>query len=355
MRPRSVPLTCLALLAAATAGCDRLYSAASDTVLGPVTVTVHVVAAGEARADRAFAAAFAAISQVNNLLSSHVSRSEVSRLNASGGRECHVSGQTAFVLRRAAEISELSGGAFDVTAGPLIKLWKQTIADAELFKVGETDKPPSLPDEEKVEAAMKLTGRKNLVLGENTAKLAIEGMNVDLGGIAKGYAVDKAVEALRAAGVNGALVDAGGDGRALGTQADGTPWRVAVQDPNRQTGKALSVRPLILSDMAYATSGDYEQYAEVGGVRYAHIVDPRTGRPARAAASVTVIALDCTTADALATAVSVLGADEGIKLVAAMPGVECMVITRDGEKLNVAKSPGFDEFCEPATAKNLAP
>ena len=355
MRPRSAPLTCLALLAATAAGCNRVYSAASDKVLGPVKVTVHVVATNQARADKAFAAAFAAMSQVNNLLSSYVSQSEISRLNASGGRECHISSQTAFVLHRAAEISELSGGAFDVTAGPLIELWKQTIADAEHFRMKETDNPSELSGEEAVEAAMMLTGYRNLVLGENSAKLAVEGMSVDLGGIAKGYAVDKAVEALRAAGIQSVLVDAGGDGYALGTQPDGTPWRVAVQDPNKATGEALAGRPLLLSNMAYATSGDYEQYAEVGGVRYAHIVDPRTGRPARAAASVTVIAPDCITADALATAVSVLGADDGIKLVAAMPGVECMVITRDGEKLNITKSPGFDNFCEPATARNPAP
>ncbi len=329
----SLPL--LALLAFVVAGCDGkpgLY-AESRLALGSVTVEIQVVAASEVRAHRAVDAAFAAISQVNNLMSSYLAQSEISRLNGSSGSECHVSSQTAFVLRRAIEISELTGGAFDVTAGPLIKLWKHTI------KTGK------LPAEADLAAARKLVGYKKLVLGPNSARFTTPGMSVDLGGIAKGYAVDKAIEALKAAGITSALVDAGGDGYALGTRPDGSPWLIAIQNPNKKNEDTpLPGPPLLLSNMAYATSGDYRQYVDIGGVRYAHIIDPQTGQPARAAASVTVIAPDCTTADALATALSVLGPDDGLAIIKNFSGVECTMITRAADGLRISASPGFKRF-----------
>ncbi len=329
MKPRSVFLVFILL---AVVGCDgrHLYTE-SEYALGPVEVTLKVVAASRAEADRAMDAAFAAISQVNNLMSLHLRRSEVSQLNRSAGSECHISRQTSSVLSQALEVSEMTSGAFDVTAGPLIRLWKEGI---------ETRR---LPGGEQIAAAKKLVGYRRLTLGPNSAKLAAPGMSVDLGGIAKGYAVDKAVGALRASGIKSALVDAGGDGYALGKQPDGRPWRIAVQDPNRRPGGQLP-ELLLLSDTAYATSGDYQQYVEIDGLRYAHIIDPRTGQPARVAASVTVIAPNCTTADALATAISVLGPDEGIKLVNTLNEVECMIISRDGDQLNVVTSPGFPLF-----------
>jgi len=324
----------LILPALAALGCDRPQRLYTKTrlALGPVRVELQVIATSKDQAQQAIGEAFAAVSQVNNLLGLHVVQSEISKLNASSGQECHISPQTASVLRRAIEISELTGGAFDVTAGPLIKIWKRTI---------ETGK---LPKKEEVAAAKKLVGYKHLILGPTWAKLAVKGMNVDLGAIAKGHAVDKAIEALKANGIENALVDAGGDGYALGTRIDGTPWRLGIQDPNTKELKRLRDVIPWLSNMGYATSGDYRQYTDIGGVRYAHIVDPRTGQPARAAASVTVIAPDCTTADALATAVSVLGPDEGVKLIDEADGVECVIITRGPDGLVRRTSRGFKKF-----------
>jgi len=324
------------------AGCDSVYKE-SRYALGPVEVTIQVVAPSEQKAKKAINEAFAAIAQVNNLLSSYVASSEVSRLNRSGGRECHISGQTAAVLRRALEISDLTGGAFDITAGPLIKLWKKPIKAAEHLRTGQPGPQPKLPGKNAVAAARKLIGYKRLTVRPNSAKFDAPGMSVDLGGIAKGYAVDKAIEALRANGIRAALVDAGGDGYALGTRPDGTPWRIAVQKPDDETGERLP-GILRLANTAYATSGDYEQYAEIDGVRYAHIVDPRTGQAARVAASVTVIAPDCTTADALATGISVLGPKDGVAVAKKLKGVECMVVTREGAKLKTTTSPGFKKL-----------
>jgi len=330
VRPRNVVLPLLA--AFLLAGCDAVYQE-SRLALGPVEVSIQVVAPSEQKAKEAIDAAFAAITQVNNLLSSYVPQSEVSRLNRSGGRECHVSSQTAAVLRRSAEISGLTGGAFDITAGPLIKLWKEQINAA----------TPKLPAKEELAAARKLVGYKRLTLGENAATFETPGMTVDLGGIAKGYAVDRAVAALKASGIRNALVDAGGDGYALGARPDGSPWRIGVRVPDDAAGGTLP-NILLLADTAYATSGDYEQYAEIDGVRYAHIIDPRTGRPAQVAASVTDIAPDCTTADALATGISVLGPKDGIAVAEKVEGVECMVISREGTSLQTAASTGFRKY-----------
>ena len=345
------------LAAILLAGCDPpvssrvkdniLYAGDRDDVLGPVPVSIKVVASSEDEAQEAIAAAFAAMTQANNLFSSYVPNSEISRLNQSDGRECHVSSQTAALLARSAEMSELTGGAFDITAGPLIKLWKGPIKAAKLYRELSGTKveapKPTLPAKEALEAARKLVGYKRLTLGPNSAKLETPGMTVDLGGIAKGYAVDKAIEALKAKGIRNALIDAGGDGYALGTKPGGKPWRIGVQVPDGATGERLP-GVLELSNTAYATSGDYEQYAEIDGVRYAHIIDPRTGQPSRVAVSVTVIAPDCTTADALATGISVLGPVDGVGVAEKVKGVECMVISRQGEDLKMSVSTGFRNY-----------
>ncbi len=332
-----------ALLVLCLAGCDSVYTASRNDVLGPVEVSIQVVASSEDEAQEAIAAAFDAIIQANNLLSSYVPNSEVTRLNESGGTECHISSQTESVLRRSAEISELTGGAFDVTAGPVIKLWKEQIKIAEDGVIGLTEEEPKLPDKRALEAARGLVGHKRLTLGPNTATLGAPGMRIDLGGIAKGHAVDQAVAALKKKGIRSALVDAGGDGYALGTRPGGSPWRIGVQGPDDAPGEYLP-DVLRLADMAYATSGDYQQYAEIGGVRYTHIIDPRTGQPARVAASVTVVAPDCTTADALATGISVLGPKDGVEVVKKLPGVECMVITREDSGLEQTTSSGFHKL-----------
>ncbi|MFO7897775.1 MAG: FAD:protein FMN transferase [Planctomycetota bacterium] len=324
------------LVVGACDGGAKLYRQTFPAMLGPVGVDIQVVADSTARADRAAGAAAAAISQVNNLLSAHLATSEIARINRHSGGTVHASGQTVEVLRRAVEISELTGGAFDVTVGPLIRIWKPAIDDGKL------------PDPAHVARARRLVGYEKLALGENSVTLTEEGMAVDLGGIAKGYAVDQAVEALRLNGIRNALVDAGGDGYALGTKPDGSPWGVAVQHPRAEGREPLPVL-LLLSDKAYATSGDYarSQYTEIDGERYAHIIDPRTGRPARKAASVTVVAPDCTTADALATAISVMGPDAGVRLVDSLDGVECLVITVADGALHTRASSGFDALTAP--------
>jgi FAD:protein FMN transferase len=334
--------SCLLLLALLlSAGCDRPAQDAprqasqatvhTETryVFGPVAASIQVVAADAEQAGPALDAAFAALTQANNLFSSHLPTSEISRLNAAEGEPRHLSAQTLALLGRALELGEQTGGAFDITAGPLIRLWKAAIRSGKL------------PSEADREAARKRVGYHQVALDRAASRARlVPGMSLDLGGIAKGFAVDAAVAALRGRHLSGGIVDAGGDGYAMGTRPDGAPWRIGIQHPRSVPGNRLP-EVLLLSDRAYATSGDYEQYTEIDGVRYHHVIDPRTGEPAHTAVSVTVVASDCTTADALATALLVLGPEDGIALVETLRDVECMIVREGQDGLAVAFSSGF--------------
>jgi len=276
-----------------------------------------MVCAEDAQTARAIIApALERVRRVERLMSVYLPDSEVSRLNAAGASHAVVlSPETLEVLAAAKRLSELTGGAFDVTYAPLRALWRE----AQMRDV--------VPLEEELRRAMLSVGHEKLVLSGNSAMFAAPGMSVDLGGIAKGYGVDAAAEALRRAGAASALVDIGGDMRLVGKAEGGRKWRIRVRDP-----RGAGERPIVLelADAAVATSGDYARYFTVAGRRYSHIIDPRTGWPVTDVPSATVVAPDATTADALATAISVMGAEKGIELIDSMPGVECLVMTRGG-------------------------
>jgi thiamine biosynthesis lipoprotein len=237
--------------------------------------------------------AFREIKRVENLLSFYKDDSEISRLNKQGRLE--VSPDTLLVIKKAGESWEATQGAFDITIGPLMELW------------GFYNKEYRLPGDLEIKEKLNLIGFDKLRINDNIIEFKIKGMKIDLGGIAKGYAVDCAVDRLRLAGINSALLNAGGDIYCLGDKR-GSPWRVAVRK-ERGRGPAGYLE---LKDKAVATSGDYEQYFMVDKVRYCHILNPKTGRPADSGvASVTVIADDCLTADALATSIFILGEKKG--------------------------------------------
>jgi len=255
---------------------------------------------------RAADIAFREIKRIENLLSYYRDNSEVSRLNKQGRLE--VSPETLFVIKKAGEFWQATQGAFDVTVAPLLELWG--------FSGGNY----RVPDDIKIKETLELIGFDKVRISGNIIEFKTEGMKIGLGAIAKGYAVDCAARKLKLAGIKSALINAGGDIYCLGDKG-GLPWRVAI-NPAPSTGeRRLRVRRggiagyLELKDKAVATSGNYEQYFSVGDTRYCHILDPRTGRPADTdIASVTVIADDCLTADALATSIFVLGKEKGREL-----------------------------------------
>jgi FAD:protein FMN transferase len=254
---------------------------------------------------RAAAIVFDEFARVEKLLSKYDPASEISRLNRDG--RLKVSPETWYILTRAREFWLASGGAFDVTVGPLMDIW------------GFTDKDFRVPSEEDIAAARRRVGMEKLVFhqDDNVVELSVSGMEIDLGAIAKGYAADRAAAALRKADIRSCLINAGGQVFALGTN-QGRAWEIGVKGPH---GSGVCGR-IGLRDQSVSTSADYEQFFESAGCRYGHIMDPRSGVPANSGMlSATVIAGDGLTADALSTAAIVLGREKAKELIAHYRGV----------------------------------
>jgi len=254
---------------------------------------------------------FAEIKKIEDLVSKYSPNSEISRLNKTG--ELEASPDTFYLIQKAGEFWQASDGAFDITVGPLMDLW------------GFTDKNYQVPDDKDIKKTLDLVGFDKISFdnSKNMVKFNVSGMKVDLGGIAKGYAVDKAVNKLIAEGIKSCLINAGGQVICLGDKF-GKPWRVMIKNP---LGEAPSSYLLEIKNMSISTSGDYEQFFLKDNKRYSHIMDPKTGYPVQNnIASVTVIARDGVTSDALSTSIFVLGKEKGEELVKKFPGVEVKII-----------------------------
>jgi len=304
-------------------------------------MAITVYAADEEAGRSAIADAFARVEEVEAAASTYREESEVSRLNRAAGQgDVPIGRHLAAVLERAAAVSAETEGAFDVTVGPLVALWRRTWKKGKEAADAEREAVQALVDYRAV----------RLAADGSSARLLKPGMSIALGGIAKGYAVDQAVAALRERGIQAALVDAGGDIHALSRPPERPAWLIGVRDPNRP-GEILP-RPLGLHDQAVATSGDYEQFGLVGGHRYSHILDPRRGRPIEGMTSVTVVAPDAMTADAYATAASVLGPEAAVAFAEKRPGVEILILHRRDGQLVTARSSGFDRLRVSGTAKD---
>jgi len=259
---------------------------------------------------RAAGIAFDEISRLENILSKYKEYSDVSKLNRDG--KLVVGPETIDIIKKAKEFCQATDGAFDITVAPLLDIW------------GFTNREYRVPSEVEIKNTLKLVGSDKIIIDEKSRIVSFKekGMKIDLGGIAKGYAVDCAVKALKAAGINSALINIGGDMYCLGDK-DANPWKIAVKDPR---GKGV-VDNLELKDKAVATSGDYEQYFESSGKRYCHIFNPKTGYPVDTKVdSVTVIYDDCTTASVLAKIIFILGKEKGRDVINKFPGVKFKVI-----------------------------
>ncbi|MBN2474092.1 MAG: FAD:protein FMN transferase [Pirellulales bacterium] len=278
-------------------------------------------------------AAFARIHALNAILSDYDARSELRQLGntATGGKTARVSNDLWQVLARARALADQSGGAFDPTVGPVVRLWRRARRNRQL------------PAPEAIEAARALVGYDLLRLDpdKQTVELLKPGMRLDLGGIAKGYAADEALRVLRNFGLNRALVDAGGDIVLGDPPPDQAGWHIAIA-PLEADGPPSRV--LSLCRTAIATSGDTWQFVEIDGRRYSHIVDPRTGLGLTDHSSVTIVAPDGTAADGLASAVSVLGPQKGIELIEGMPGTAAFIVRAPDGKLETHASRRWQEL-----------
>jgi len=292
----------------------------------------EVVSTDEDRATQMLHSAYKETQMVHVLMSTYRDDSDISRLNRNGAQKAvEVADMTYDALELAKKMSEQTGGAFEPTYAPLRTLWRGAQSE---------DK---LPSQEDLEETRKLVGSDGLILEDGKARLARKGMEVDLGGIAKGYGIDQATEKFIELGAEGAMVNIGGDMRVVGKRGDGRPWKIGVQCPDG--AEEYCPIYLALQDVAVATSGDYARGYSIEGERYSHILDPRTGRPVSNAPSVTVIASSAARADALATAISVMGPEKALSMVEGTDGVECLLLVRTGkDKVKKYASSGFSNY-----------
>ncbi|MEM7050553.1 MAG: FAD:protein FMN transferase [Acidobacteriota bacterium] len=279
----------------------------------------------------------AELESVNGKMSTYLVDSEISRFNRAESTEPFpVSSATAEVVAESLAIAELSNGAFDITLGPLINA----------YGFGP-DEPATPPSEGELAALLEAIGYRHLEvdLGQQTVRKALPGLECDPSGIAKGFAVDRVAEALAQAGVESFLVEVGGEVRARGRNAAGQVWRLGIERPEAVRGTVQRIVPL--ADRALATSGDYRNYREIDGVRFSHLLDPRTGRPIRhRLASVSVVHESCARADGLATALMVLGEDEALRMAESHDLAILLLVRNDDGGFREVRSAAFDRLID---------
>ena len=299
-------------------GCSSSENYSRTIFLMDTKIDAAVYGAGKKQSDEVFAAIFEEMQRLEKILSRHIFESDVNRINEGAGRyPVKVEAETIQVIKKALEVAELSRGAFDPTVGALLELWGWG-----------TDKL-RVPSEEEIVAVLPLVDYKKVeVDGESsTVYLAEPGMKLDLGGIAKGFIVDRGLMAAKGYPFRGLFINAGGDISILGEKPSGEKWRVAVQSP---WDPLTWVAVLETAGGSIATSGNYQRYFEEDGQLFHHILNPWDGFPAQELSSVTILAPEAAVADALSTAVFVLGKDKGLSLLESMEGIEGLIIDKEG-------------------------
>ena len=318
---RAAAIASLVLLAGAAAACRksvRVVERVGVAMGSELKLTAE--SADEAVARTAFEAVFAEFERLESLMSTWRPGSDVLRINAAAGVQAvPVAAEVRDVLRQAHQISEWTQGTFDVTFGALTDVWKF-----------DHDQDSTIPSADAIRARLPLIDYRQIAIDDRagTVFLKRKGMRVHLGGIGKGYAVDRAVGILRKAGLRNFMIQAGGD-LYVGGQKEGRPWRLGVQDPRGGEGKSFAT--VDLSDSTFSTSGDYARFFIKDGVRYHHILDPATGQPARLCRSVTIAAASPVLADAVAKGVFILGPEKGMALVEKIPDLEAVIVTAKNE------------------------
>lgn len=298
---------------------------------------VVVVANDKDTAQKCAKNAFEEIDKVDNLMSAYNEDSEISLVNKEAfQKEIPVSEYTFEVIQRSIEFSKLTDGAFDITLGPLIALFR---------KEKETQIAST---QEEIEQAKSKVGYEKLILNEKnrTVKFGVDGMKLDLGGIAKGYGIDKAIEAVEKSGALGAMVDIGGDVRCFGQPSKGKEnWLVGIQNPDLEENNANSIILILkIREGAITTSGNYQQFVIIDDKRQSHIIDRQTGSGAEGPSSVTIITDNATDADALATAVSVMGIEKGLALIEKLSNTETILLS--SEENEVIMTSGADKYIQ---------
>lgn len=267
------------------------------------------------------------VKRIENLISDWIPTTQLSQVNQNAGiKPIKVDKEVFDLVKRAIKISEITSGAFDISYASMDKIWK---FDGSMIE---------MPTEEAIKKSVSKIGYKNIILNpkELTIFLKLQGMKLGLGGIGQGYIADKVKELLVSNGCTAGIVNVSGDINTWGKQPDGKFWTVGIVNPMNKN-KIFATFPL--EDSAVETSGSYEKFVMFNGIRYAHIIDPRTGYPAQGVISVSVFAKQTEIADALATGIFVLGVEVGLDLVNQLKGIECIIVDDKGE---IHSSKGID-------------
>ena len=320
----AIPITMLFLVMILVAGCVKIQPTSPPVVSKRIQmhmgtlVTVTAVASDKNVGDGAVQAAFDEIKRLEQLLSTWRSNSELSQVNAEAGRRpVQVSRETLQLIIRALDIAELTHGGFNIALGPAIEAWSVT-------------ERQHIPEKEELGRLKPLVDWTRIQINrqERTIYLPHKGMRIDVGGIGKGYAADRAVEQMKQAGAIGGVVALSGDIKTFGIFPGRGGFPVGIRHPRQEE---VLIAMIDLMDEAVSTAGDYERFFERDGIRYHHILDPQTLWPARICQSVTVIAKEGTVADGLDTGIFVLGPEQGMALVERLPNVEAIIIDDKGK------------------------
>ena len=307
-------LAALALLAAAPAPAEWVQRV-TDGIMG-TRITVELWSEDRPAAEAAIDAVLAAMRHVDDTMSTYKPTSEVSQVNAHAAEgPMRISEELFHVLTEAEKYSELTDGAFDITYASV----------GYLYDFREHVKP----SEGQIERALPAVNHRHVILDpkNRTVRFSQKGVRIDLGGIAKGYAVDLGIEALQARGVTRAYVGAGGDSRIIGDRF-GKPWLVGIRDPRKGPGSVITRIPLV--DAAISTSGDYERFFDENGVRYHHIIDPHTGHSASKVRSATVIGPYAMRTDGLSKTAFVLGPEKAMRIYNRIEDIDAVIVELDG-------------------------
>src|SRR3989304_2203416 len=320
-----VVLTLPALLISSCNSRTHIYKR-SQLLMGTI-VEITVAARDERTADEAINAAFKEIGRLEDIMSTYKPESDISKVNTAAGiHPVKVHKDLILAVKKSLQFADLSGGAFNIAIGPAIDLWNVTESE-------------EIPTPAELAVIRPLIDYKNVIINENdgTIFLTKNGMRINLGGIGKGIAADYAHNVLKTYGISSGIIAVAGDLHAIGKRPDGSQWTIGITHPREKDSTVAKVH---LSDMSISTSGDYERFFIKNGVRYHHILSPETLYPSRGFQSVSVLARDSTTTDALSTAIFAMGPDAGIKLIMKLERVEAVIVREDG---SIWMSPGLKE------------
>jgi thiamine biosynthesis lipoprotein len=324
MRKPSLIVSVLVLLTAtlsASSCATPLLSKFEDTrSMMDTFVTITVYATDEEKADAAINSAFTQMEEIERVASIFDEQSQASQLNRNGYLEAP-SEDFQQLITKSLEYSRLTDGAFDITVQPLLELW-----EAGLWQ------EPEAVQQQRINETLALVGWDKISTQDDEILFTEAGMKITLGGIAKGYAVDEALKVIKRMGIKYALVNAGGDMATLGSKPQGVPWVIALVNPDDET---QSLANFNITNKAIATSGNYERYFDPERQAH-HIIDPKTGYSAQECISATVIADSATQADALATAIFVMGPEAGVELIESLSNVECFIVDADRQTIHVS-------------------